>query len=210
MAERPANTSPEEQAIRTAVEAWARARFDVRRIVHELAFADRRIDMLIVCQSDLVGVEVKGPRDRLGDDRVAHQLREFRFFLPEVWLVVDEKWRDHPLLRKFTGTNHAVFAGRRLTEQPARKRNAALRDEMCCSRLLELLWNEETYRVARREAVPVEYAPGRLLPVPRVKGALARLLTGQQIMKNVCTELLARPAHMVGRQSSAAVDLARG
>jgi hypothetical protein len=74
-----ANTSIEEQEIRIAVEAWGRKRFGDVRVIHELALGDRRIDMVFVCRDDIVGVEIKGPKDSLSDGRLGEQLREFNF-----------------------------------------------------------------------------------------------------------------------------------
>lgn len=190
---RPANTSPEEQAMREVVDAWGRARWgaDVR-VLHELAMGDRRIDMVFVLPADLVGVEIKGPKDGFTKERIGPQIREFRFFLPEVWLVVAPKWESHPLWRSSMGVNKAVVVDGQVSEQPARERRDALRDDLCCSRLLELLWTSEAHRLARRHGVPDEYAPGRAFPVGRLKSTIARMLTGHQIVKGVCAELRAR------------------
>lgn len=188
----PANTGAQEQALREVIAMWARGRFGAdMRIIHELALGDRRIDMLIVLPADLIGIEVKGPKDRL-DDRLKGQLRTFSFYLPEVWLAVDEKWRDVDAYR-WCGVNRlAIIKGMPIEEPPTERRDAH-RDELCCSRLLELLWSAETLRIARRHALPSEYAPGKSFPIQRVKGMIARMLTGQEIVTAVCAELRARP-----------------
>lgn len=190
----PANTSPQEQAIREVVDAWGRARWgtDVR-VLHELALGERRIDMVFVLPADLIGVEVKGPQDSIGADRVLPQLHEFGRYLPEVWLVVAEKWEHHAIFRKHLPCNKAIAVDGRIEERPPRDRRQATRDDLCCSRLLELLWTSETMRVARRATVPYEYALGKALPTRQVKASLARMLTGHEIVKAVCTELRARP-----------------
>lgn len=193
----PENTSAEEQAMREAIAIWARWRWGVdMRIIHEIALRDRRLDMLIVLPSDLIGIEVKGPRDRLGDGRLSAQLREFGFFVPEVWLIVDKKWADHDLVREaFFRANVAVVSGGTVTPagtvglDPKR----VTRDEMCCSRLIELLWNAELIRAAKRAGLPIEPLPGKYLPMPQVRAMMARLMTGQEIMKAVCAELRERP-----------------
>lgn len=199
----PANTSSQEQALRVVIDAWARARFgaDVR-IIHELVLGDRRIDMLIVGVADLVGVEVKGPKDKL-DERLKGQLRTFQLYLPEVWLAVDAKWRDSNPYR-WCGVNRLVIVDGVAVDEPPRERRDAIRDDLCCSRLLELLWSEETLRIAKRTECPVEYMPGKYMPIPRIKSMLARMLTGHKIVKEVCLELRSRP--LTGMASDAPLD----
>lgn len=147
--------------------------------------------MLVVTPADIIGIEVKGPKDRL-DDRLKGQLRTFLLYLPEVWLAVDERWRDADPYR-WCGVNRLAIVNGLPVEEPPTERRDAHRDDLCCSRLLELLWNAETYRVAKRADVPAEYAPGKLLPPARVKSTLARMLTGHEIVKQVCLELRSRP-----------------
>lgn len=193
----PRNTSVEEQAIRAAVSAWGRARWgdDVREI-DELVLGRRRIDKVFVYPADIIGIEVKGPRDSMGDGRLPEQLHEFSFYLPEVWLIVDEKWREHPAVRRARNVCNVAVAARDGTidvPKSLRNRRHAKRDDLCCSRLVERLWTTETMSVARRCTIPCEVVPGQLLPIPRVKSLIARMLTGHQVMREVCAQLRARP-----------------
>lgn len=76
------------------------------------------------------------------------------------------------------------------------------RDEFFCSRLIELLWVDEAARIAQRTDV----IPGVTLtrePTWKVKRLLARMLSGHEIVKQVCIELRARP--LVGRGSDHAI-----
>lgn len=207
MTRAPANTSAEEQAIRVAVDAWARARWGADlRAIHELSIGRRRIDAVFVSPTDVVGVEVKGPRDSLGDGRVLEQMAEFALYLPEVWLVVDSKWRAHKhVVTASYRWNVAMHEdGKIVVPKRLRYARDARRDDLCCSRLLELLWHSETYAIAQRTTVAYEAKPGLRFPAPKVKGMLARMLTGHEIVKEVCRELRSRP--LVGMQSDEAME----
>lgn len=207
----PRNTSAAEQAMRRAVDAWGRARWgDDMRVIHELAMGDRRIDMVFVLPGDLIGVEIKGPTDSVAADRVEWQLREYRHYLPEVWLIAAAKWERHAFWRKhLPAINKAVVREGQVVELPPRTKRQASRDDLCCSRLLELLWTVETYRIAKMANVPYEYAPGQALPAGQVKGTLARLLTGQEIVRYVCGELRARPLTGMASDEPLSAEAAR-
>jgi len=198
-----ANTSLEEQAIRTMVEAWGRTRFGDVRIIHELALGERRIDMVFVGRDDIVGVEIKGPRDSLSDGRLPEQLREFNFYLPEVWLAVAPRWLKHRDVKR--RQNLLLPTGQGIEVVKDKKKDGKFRperDEFFCSRLIELLWVDEAARIAQRTDV----IPGVTLtrePVWKVKRLLARMLSGHEIVKQVCIELRARP--LVGRGSDRAM-----
>ncbi len=65
------------------------------------------------------------------------------------------------------------------------------RDDPCCSRLLDLLWRDEAAAIAVRTGV----IPGRVpkqFNRSKVLSMLARLLTGHEVVKEVCLELRAR------------------
>lgn len=184
---------------------WGRKRWGDVRVLQELALGDRRIDLVFVGESDIAGVEVKGPRDSLGGGRLPAQIREFWFYLPELWLAVAPKWKDHDEVRHAKANLLTVGHLGDIEELPPRpKRKDALRDDLCCSRLIELLWVEETMRIAYRTQV-VPGSPTRSLPVKSVKAMLARLLPGHEIMKQVCMELRSRP--LVGMASDAPMGL---
>jgi hypothetical protein len=187
-----ANTSLEEQEIRAAVEVWGRKRFGDIRVIHELALGERRIDMVFVGKDDIVGVEIKGPRDSLSDGRLPEQLREFNFYLPEVWLAVAPRWRKHRDVRRQRNLLLPTEAGIEIAKDKGDGKFRAERDEFFCSRLIELLWVDEAARIAQRTDV----IPGVTLtrePTWKVKRLLARMLSGHEIVKQVCIELRARP-----------------
>ena len=197
-----ANTSLEEQEIRVAVETWGRARFGDVRIIHELALGERRIDMVFVGQADIVGVEIKGPRDSLSDGRLPEQLREFNFYLPEVWLAVAPRWLKHRDVKRRQNLLLPTDKGIEVVKDRNDGKFRPERDEFFCSRLIELLWVDEAARIAQRTDV----IPGVTLtrePVWKVKRLLARMLSGHEIVKQVCIELRARP--LVGRGSDRAM-----
>lgn len=172
---------------------WGRKRYGDVRCIHELELGRRRIDMVMVAQSDIVGFEIKGPRDRI-DDRLAGQLYEYALYLPEVWLVVAEKWRDHPKVMYKPNLLVVLKDG---TIVDKRIGKPADRDEMCCSRLLERLWNGEAIRIALRLGL-IQPQLASKMPGQKVKNILARLLTGHEIMKQVCIELRARSLTGIG------------
>ena len=187
-----ANTSLEEQDIRVAVEAWGRQRFGDVRVIHELALGERRIDMVFVGTADIVGVEIKGPRDSLSDGRLGEQLREFNFYLPEVWLAVAPRWQKHRDVKRRQNLLLTTETGMQVVKDKGNGKFKPERDEFFCSRLIELLWVDEAARIAQRTDV----IPGVTLtrePVWKVKRMLARMLSGHEIVKQVCIELRARP-----------------
>ena len=163
-----ANTSIEEQEIRVAVEAWGRKRFGDVRVIHELALGERRIDMVFVCRDDIVGVEIKGPKDSLSDGRLPEQLREFNFYLPEVWLAVAPRWLKHTDVKRRRNLLLPTENGIEVVKDKGNGKFRPERDEYFCSRLIELLWVEEAARIAQRTDV----IPGVTLtrePVWKVK-----------------------------------------
>lgn len=193
------NTGQDEQAIRAAVIAWmAKEKGTDVRVIHELALGERRIDLLFVYPADIVGVEIKGPRDSLGDGRMSKQLREYSFWLPEVWLAVDVCWEKHATIESFWGNLLIYRDGAATSERDKRWKHKPTRDEMCCSRLLDLLWNDEVKNIGNRTRITT--VAGRISSkhAAVIKGSLARLLTGHEIMKNVCSELRSRPLTGIG------------
>jgi hypothetical protein len=67
--------------------------------------------------------------------------------------------------------------------------------------MIELLWAEEAARIAHRTDVIPGATPTRDATW-KVKRMLARMLSGHEIVKQVCIELRARP--LVGRGSDRA------
>lgn len=197
-----ANVSADTHDICDAVATWGRSRWGDVRVLREVALGDRRIDMLFVGVDDIAGVEVKGPRDSL--DRLRDQLHEYRYWVPEVWVAIDDCWVDK---MKLYVPNQLVLSrdgdGYRVREDPPRPLRSpgfrgAFRDDLCCSRLLELLWRDEAAAIAVRTGVIPARVPKQFKRA-KVLAMLARLLTGHEIVKNVCQELRAR--QMVGMSS---------
>lgn len=187
----------EVHAITDAVTAWARKRWPDVRVLHELALGRRRVDLVFVTPSDIVVAEIKSSQDTL--TRLDDQVREYSMYVPEVWVAVARKWQDHKGLR-YWRRNLVVYDGGDIIEY--RKGEKPYRDELVCSRMLELLWHSEALRIAQRTDV----LPGpahKQLRSGHVKKLLARLLTGNEIIREVCAELRNRP--LVGRGSDEAV-----
>lgn len=194
---RAANVGDEAHEMLDAAIAWGRDRFGDVRALFEKQLGRRRIDLLLVGACDVVGVEVKGPRDSL--DRLEEQMREYAFYLPEVWVLAHERWRDHREVRSIA--NRAIWSPTTcaISVDPSRRtRRQADRCDLSCARLLEILWTTEVENVCRRTTVPFEYAPGKPFRRGTVLSAIARMLTGQEIMREVCAELRARPLAGIG------------
>lgn len=181
--------------MRAAIIGWARARWRGARVIHELACGERRTDLVVVAERDLVAFEIKSSVDTLA--RLEDQVKEFGRYFPEVWVAIAPRWMgdvsdmhlsnvmivdvDHGTLRI---PNEMIVGWR------------PQRDELVYSRLLELLWMEEAQRIAQRTGVipgaPTHQMRSKTLPM------LARLLTGNDILREVCAELRQRPLVGVG------------
>lgn len=177
--------------MRDAVETWGRQRWPKARVVHELVVGDCRIDMAFVSPDDLVGVEIKSSKDVL--DRLDKQLRVFREHLPEVWLAVAEKWRDvredhwqGTFVVGETGVEMSVPtpSGVRLPVTPPN------RNWTCYPAMLALLWADELRAVASRARI--SHSPRAA--AYKLRPDMARLMTGDEILKGVCRELRGRNA----------------
>lgn len=188
-------SSAAEIGMRKAVEAWGRQRWPGARVVHELVVGQRRIDMAFIARDHLVGVEIKSERDVI--DRLDGQLATFAKHIPEVWLAIDRKWTDQDhgnwTVGRITvsegiaieGLIRTNAAGGSFTSQwPAR---VARRITV---QMLDLLWAGELQSIAARHGLglPKRASMGRTIP------AIARALTGDQIVAEVCAELRARNA----------------
>ena len=139
--------------------------------------------MAFVCRDHLVGVEIKSSRDTL--DRLKKQRDVFERHIPEVWLAVAPCWADKDGLGA-RGVVIEVEPERRVTKTWSwRGPNLA-----CTAPMLDLLWRDELAAVAARKRLDyTRRAPiGTLLPL------LARKLTGDEIVIEVCRELRSRDA----------------
>jgi hypothetical protein len=195
--------SPEEARIRAAIASWGQRRWPGYRCIHEVALSERRIDMAFVGIKDIAGIEIKSSRDRL--DRLEEQIEEYRRWLPEIWVAVATRWQHHEAVRSARGNLIVVDdrPGDSCAAIELRPGRRPYRDELVCSRMLGLLWREEAARIAQRTGVIPGTSPTRD-PRHKILPLLARLLTGNEIMREVCTELRQRPAF--GRQSDRPPD----
>lgn len=187
---RAANVSAETHAMTDAVIAWQQKRMPGARVLRELVLGERRIDLLFVYERDLVGFEIKGPRDRL--DRLRDQVREYQRYVPEVWVALDAKFKDADEHRWWCMNRVVVERDGTVANWRSTTHGKPHRDELVCSRMLEILWASEAVRIAQRTDV----IPGpahKQLREAHVKKLLARLLTGNEIIAEVCRELRARP-----------------
>lgn len=176
--------------MRDVLAAWGRLRWPGCRIGHELVLGERRIDMVFICDKDLIGFEIKSSVDKL--DRLDEQMKEYRRYLPEVWVAAAPTWkhdvpyRNLALVSKVDGVIEPVAP-------PPYKKWKPQRDELVCSRMLELLWRSEAARIAQRTGVIPGTNPTGSTPRWMILPMLVRLLTGNEIMREVCYELQHRP-----------------
>jgi hypothetical protein len=185
----------EEKQMRALLDVWARARWGASvRIIHELALGDRRADLVVVAEKNLIAIEIKSSSDKL--DRLADQVKEYGRYVPEVWAAVAMKWQDNAALR-YVGRNLLIVDVKTRDVIEYRKGSKPYRDELVYSRLIEILWRDEAARIAQRTGV----IPGTTPcgdPAHKIKPMLARLLTGNEILRETCTELRTRPLVGIG------------
>lgn len=169
--------------MRDKVEAWGRLRWPDARVVHELVCSDCRIDVAFVRPEDLIAVEIKSSKDKL--DRLEKQWRVFNDHIPEVWLAIAERWRGDP--GKPFVMNEIVVP----TDGPLIfKGFKPHRNRYVYNHMLHLLWAEETRAIAKRHRLDVTSRT----PQHQMLPMLALKLSGEQIMREVCTELRGRNA----------------
>lgn len=176
------NRSAEELAMRDAIETWGRQFWPGARVVRELVCGSCRIDMAFIAEATIVGVEIKGPKDTL--DRLDKQMREFNEHLPEVLLIYDERWASH-IEAGYVYSNAYKFAAGKIVAPFYRPRP----NVMCTAPMLHLLWRDEAYAIAVRKRL---VAPRSRTPQWQLNKLLARKLTGDEIVAEVCRELRAR------------------
>ncbi|WP_336801682.1 hypothetical protein [Kaistia sp. MMO-174] len=186
--------------MRDLIEAWGRRRWPGARVVHELVVADCRIDMAFISADHLAGVEIKSSRDVM--TRLDRQIETFREHLPEVWLAYAPRWLpvlgyDGGNRRLGSGIGHIIVSDAvdemipfSATSRRGYPRKAVI-DEMITSKMLNLLWRDEAFAIAQRTgAVKVNSRSS----LQAMKPALARALTGGQIVREVCRSLRDRDA----------------
>lgn len=182
------NRSAEELEMRRAVEAWGRARWPGARLVHELVVGRCRIDMAFIGADHLAGVEIKSGRDVI--DRLDPQLAAYRAALPEVWVCAAQRWDGHSVPygvgRLWIGAGGAVSSRHPQHGFPI----SATPERSITVPMLGLLWQSELFSLAIRHGLPV----ARRTPIHPLIEAIARRLTGDEIVAGVCSQLRARDA----------------
>jgi hypothetical protein len=198
------NRSSEELAMRAAVAEWGRARWPDARVIHELVTGQCRIDMAFVRPADLIGVEIKSSRDVL--DRLDKQMAEFHRTIPVLWLAYAPKWSDHVRSHYSAATANRLQVD--VSPETGPKvgdaweiHHKGVRNWRVYSGMLELLWADETRAVATRKRV----SHAKRAPQYTLMPELARLLTGQEIIEEVCRELRGRAAFAAGSDAPVAV-----
>jgi hypothetical protein len=186
-----------------AVIAWAKQRRPGVRALRELVLGDRRIDLVFVDERDVFGVELKSSRDRL--DRLEAQMLEYSRYLPEVWIAIAPKWQAEVEEMYGLRANRLIVengTARTLIKYQERIGDSGRRpqrDELSIMRLLELLWTGEAARIAERTGIIPGCTHSKQMTAPKIKKMLARLMTGNEILEQVCRELRSRP--LVGMHS---------
>lgn len=183
--------------------AWGRARWPGCRVLRELVLGERRIDLVFVTDNDVIGVETKGATDKL--DRLDVQMKEYARFVPEVWLAVHHKFQDRKELG-YRERNLLVWAkdGTLVDYLHGEKPR---RDELSIMRLLELLWTSELGAIAGRQNVAGGPVHKQMLNKKKLAKLCARLLTGNEILREVCIELRARALTGVGSDTGIRAQL---
>lgn len=184
------NRSSEEFTMRAVIEAWGRPRWPDARLVHELVVGQCRIDMAFIRPDQIIGVEIKSSKDVM--DRAEKQTTTFTRHLQTVIVAVAPKWKDlkHGFLPHWNGCE-TVCCGDEVTYPFLRlKCNRAV-----TSAMLELLWASEARQIAGRFRVPSTQST----PLYKLLPELARKLTGDEIVAQVCQELRARDAFPKGK-----------
>jgi hypothetical protein len=179
------NRSLEELAMRDAVERWGRLRWPDARVVHELVTSQCRIDMAFIRPSDLIGVEIKSDKDVL--DRLDIQIKTFRDHIPEVWIMTGPKWADKPLGMWGVAVIENGDVQMRRNNVPVW---APQRRWDVYPRMLHLLWAQEARNIAARMRI----SHAKRSPLTKLLPTLAEMMTGREIVREVCTELRARNA----------------
>lgn len=181
----------ETERMRGMVAAWGRTRWPDARAMFEVTCDDRRIDILFVRPADLIGVELKASTDTLA--RLEGQARAYNNWFPEWWLAIAPRW-EIPI--KHRDLSRPLWrAGVLVADAEAcdfKQKSMAVRDELVIMRTLEWLWASEAAAIAERTDV---WPGARRYRAKRAKlqPMLARLLTGNEIMREVCRELRSRP-----------------
>lgn len=183
--------SAEEAQMRDAVIAWGRARWADARVIHELQIGGCRTDLAFVTPTNLIVVEIKSSLDVM--DRLARQVRHYTTNAPEVWIAFAPKWlahikehapRDVGWLQVADGKIEEAF---QFGPHYSGTRPAHC-DVMRTVPMLYLLLKPELQSLGRQHGLRIKAK----MDCMALYRALARGLTGDQIVHGVCSRLRAR------------------
>jgi hypothetical protein len=172
--------------MRDLLEEWGRKRWPDARVIHELKIEPCRCDIAFVLPNDLILVEIKSSKDSL--DRLPKQMEVFRQHATRVYLAIAKKWEDHKDIK--WGYNAMVVDAE---SGCVEKSIFQLEKKIWRSytTMLDLLWAEEARQIAIRHRLDVT----KRSPLSYTTSLLAGMLTGNQIVAEVCRELRSRPTN---------------
>ncbi len=142
--------------------------------------------MAFILPTDIIGIEIKSDKDVL--TRLERQSEEFSRALPEWWIATGAK---HERIVRDSGYWHAGQAT--VADGKVEIRSKPIRDEFVIPQMLKILWAAEAAMICERMRVWPGARQHRA-KLSKMLPMLARLLTGNEIIREVCTELRARPA----------------
>jgi hypothetical protein len=145
----------------------------------------------------LVGIEIKSDKDRLDDkgaERLKRQIRTFAAHLPEFWLAIGPQWleRDNESTYRlrWSAPNCMVVDLGAPVQVQTRWGKRGTEHRYITAETLEILWRNELLRICVRNRL-YQGNKGRM---DLFRSLIARKLTGDQIIEEVCRELRARDA----------------
>jgi hypothetical protein len=149
-----------------------------------LVIGECRVDIAFIRPNDLIGVEIKSSKDVL--TRLEKQIRVFNDTLPEFWVAIAEKWKDHP--DKPYYHNELVLGPAGIVRSPYYYNWRPHRNKLVYDAMLGLLWADEARAIAARKGC----LSRKRTPLHTVLPELALRLTGAEILEEVCRELRGR------------------
>lgn len=179
------NRSSEELEMRDFIEVWGRARWPDARVFHELVVGECRVDVAFIRPNDLIGVEIKSSKDVL--TRLEKQARVFHDHLPEFWIAIAPKWKDHKDKPYFQ--NEIVVGDTGVVPHGYGYRCPPRRNGLCYATMLNLIWADEARAIASRKGC----LSNKWQTLTSLMPELALRLTGAEILEEVCRELRGRP-----------------
>jgi hypothetical protein len=185
------NRSSEELAMREAVIEWGRRRWPGARVMHEVAAGWCRADLAFVGEDHLSAVEIKSSRDTLS--RLEKQSDTFVKHFPEVWLAVAPKHVEGVSEKRHHDTGVLVVDDERVSEDIVYAPDRVWRTPARVNRSLTvpclyLLIGSELLSICKRRGLPSRSR----MRTTDLFILIARRLTGDEIVQEVCRELRAR------------------